>query len=277
MDFDRTGMVLDSPAGWREAVRQILGIAVLGALVAVGTTKVPSLGAAPTRLAPDTARTDPPLHFQNNTFFETHYLARAANAAMDHYRGEAVDAPAVRADLKPEAAADEPQKKAETLARRYGVARELAQKIVDMALAEGIDPELGFRMIRVESGFKATARGARGAAGLLQLMPSTARTVDREVDTRKELLDPATNLRIGFRYLHQMIERYDGDVRLGVLAYNRGEIAVDRALRSGRDPENGYSHKVLGTKGKSPYEGKGIVRRVPRNEIEKTEGQITKK
>jgi soluble lytic murein transglycosylase-like protein len=244
-------------------VRQILGIAVLGALVAVGTTEVPSLGAAPTRLAPDTARTNPPLHFQNNTFFETHYLARAANAAMDHYRGEAVGAPAVREDPKPDAVADEPQKKAETLARRYGVARELAQKIVDMALAEGIDPELGFRMIRVESGFKATARGARGAAGLLQLMPSTARTVDREVDTRKELLDPATNLRVGFRYLHQMIERYDGDVRLGVLAYNRGEIAVDRALRSGRDPENGYSHKVLGTKGKSPYTGQGLVKKAP--------------
>jgi soluble lytic murein transglycosylase-like protein len=242
-------------------VRQFLGIAALGALAAVGTAKVPSLEAAPARLAPDTARTTPPLHFQNNTFFETHYLARAANAAMDHYRGEAVDAPAAPVDARE--AADEPQKKAETLGRRYGVARELAQKIVDMALAEGIDPELGFRMIRVESGFKTTARGARGAAGLLQLMPSTARTVDRNVDTRTKLLDPATNLRVGFRYLHQMIERYDGDVRLGVLAYNRGEIAVDRALKSGRDPENGYSHKVLGTRGSHPYTGQGLVRKAP--------------
>jgi soluble lytic murein transglycosylase-like protein len=242
-------------------VRQILGIAVLGALAAVGTAKVPSLGAAPTRLAPDTARTTPPLQFQNNTFFETHYLARAANAAMDHYRGEAVDAPAPREEA--EAAAEEPQKKAETLGRRYGVARELAQKIVDMALAEGIDPELGFRMVRVESGFKSSARGARGAAGLLQLMPSTARTVDRDVDTRKELLDPTTNLRVGFRYLHQMIERYDGDVRLGVLAFNRGEMAVDRALKNGHDPENGYSHKVLGTRGSHPYTGHGLVKKAP--------------
>lgn len=244
-------------------MRQILGIAALGALVAVGTTKVPSLGAAPTRLAPDTARTTPPLHFQSNTFFETHYLARAASAAIDHYRGEAVDAPTAREEARDAEAADEPRKKAETLGRRYGVARELAQKIVDMALAEGIDPELGFRMVRVESGFRAAARGARGAAGLLQLMPSTARTVDREVDTRTELLDPTTNLRVGFRYLHQMIERYDGDVRLGVLAYNRGEIAVDRALKSGRDPENGYSHKVLGTRGSHPYTGRGLVKKTP--------------
>ena len=131
-------------------------------------------------------------------------------------------------------------------------------------LAEGIDPELGFRMIRVESGFEPRARGAMGAAGLLQLMPSTARTIDRTVDTRKELLDPATNLRLGFHYLREMIERYDGDVRLGVLAYNRGEIAVDRALKRGRDPENGYSHKVLGTRSSAPYKGHGLVEKAPK-------------
>lgn len=256
-------------------MRQILGIAVLGALAAVGTTKVPSLGAAPTRLATDTTRTKPPLHFQN-TFFETHYLARAADAAMDHYRADAVDAPAAREEPAPDAAADEPRKKAEALGQRYGVARELAQKIVDMALAEGIDPELGFRMIRVESGFKTSARGAQGASGLLQLMPSTARTVDRDVDTRKELLDPTTNLRVGFRYLHQMIERYDGDVRLGVLAYNRGEIAVDRALKSGRDPENGYSHKVLGTRSSHPYTGHGLVRKAPAKTATSTKTKSTK-
>lgn len=240
-------------------MEKVLGIAAFGALLVVGTTQVPSLGAAPIRIAQDTTRATSPLHFRKTAFFDTKYLHRAADVAMERYRGEAPEATAPREEPQPNA--DEPQKRAETLAKRYGVARELAQKIVEMALAEGIDPELGFRMIRVESGFKPTARGPQGAAGLLQLMPSTARTVDRSVNTRAELLDPQTNLRIGFRYLRQMIERYDGDVRLGVLAYNRGEIAVDRALKTGRDPENGYSHKVLGTRGGTPYAGRGLVKK----------------
>jgi hypothetical protein len=56
-----------------------------------------------------------------------------------------------------------------------------------------------------------------------------------------------------------MIERYDGDVRLGLLAYNRGERAVDRDLRNGRDPENGYSTKVLGSV-RDRYDGDGLLR-----------------
>ncbi|HEY0038430.1 MAG TPA: transglycosylase SLT domain-containing protein, partial [Longimicrobium sp.] len=73
-----------------------------------------------------------------------------------------------------------------------------------------------------------------------------------------------TNMRLGFGYLREMIERYDkyGDdaVRLGVLAYNRGENAVDRALKRGKDPENGYGARVLGPRahGGRSYQGKGV-------------------
>ena len=234
-------------------MRRLLGVTVLGTLILVGKMEVPSRGAVPHLPARDTTRTPPPLQVRNSTFFETKYLARAADVAMEKYR-ESED-PSRGAS----ASSEEARARAATLAKRYGVAPVLAEKIVDVALAEGIDPELGFRMIRVESGFEPRARGARGATGLLQLMPSTARSVDRSVDTRQELYDPATNLRVGFRYLRQMIERYDGNVRLGILAYNRGEIAVDRALKGGRDPENGYSHKVLGTRGSRPYTGRGLV------------------
>jgi soluble lytic murein transglycosylase-like protein len=76
--------------------------------------------------------------------------------------------------------------------------------------------------------------------------------------TEAQILEPGANLRTGFRYLREMIDRYGGDVRLGVLAYNRGEGAVDRALRAGRDPENGYSPKVLGG-AENRYSGKGIL------------------
>ena len=126
------------------------------------------------------------------------------------------------------------------------------------AMAAGVDPDLAFRLIRVESVFKVRARGPQGALGLMQLMPGTARSLDRSLDSEGEIFEPDNNLRIGLRYLRQMIERYD-DVRLGLLAYNRGQTAVDRALRRGQDPENGYSHKVLGTRGSNPYEGPGLL------------------
>jgi soluble lytic murein transglycosylase-like protein len=150
--------------------------------------------------------------------------------------------------------------RAAAYARRYGISQDLALDIVEHALSEGVDPELAFRLIRVESVFKVSARGPQGALGLMQLMPGTARALDRSLDTTSEILDPHLNLRTGLRYLRELIERYD-DVRLGVLAYNRGENSVDRALRRGVDPENGYSHKVLGTRGSAPYSGSGLVPR----------------
>ena len=147
--------------------------------------------------------------------------------------------------------------RATVYARRYRISPALALQIVETALAEGVDPELAFRVVRVESVFRANARGPSGALGLTQLMPSTARAIDRSLRTEAQILEPETNLRTGFRYLRRLIVRYKGDVRLGVLAYNRGETAVDRALRAGRDPENGYSGKVLELGGR--YQGPGVV------------------
>src|SRR5690606_26381784 len=139
-------------------------------------------------------------------------------------------------------------------ARRYDISEELATDIAEHALAEGIDPDLAFRLVRVESVFHVRARGPQGALGLTQLMPGTARWLDRSVRTERDIFEPANNLRVGFRYLRRLINQY-GEVRLALLAYNRGEGTVDRALRRGVDPENGYSRKVLGTGGKNPYTG----------------------
>ena len=144
-------------------------------------------------------------------------------------------------------------------ATRYRTSPELARQIHDVAREEGIDPELGFRVVRVESAFNPMARSRVGALGLTQLMPSTARWLQRGI-TREEILEPRTNLRIGFRYLRGLINKYDGDLELALLAYNRGDGAVDRDLRRGRNPENGYSRQVLGT-GLSRYGGTGLVQR----------------
>lgn len=187
------------------------------------------------------------LSLANPASFETSYVSL-------------LDAPAELPVIDVSAGLKRPSEvpRAAAYARRYGISPELALDIVEHALAEGLDPALAFRLVHVESRFKVTARGPQGARGLTQLMPGTARAIDRSVDTERELLDPDTNLRTGFRYLRRMIDRYD-DVRLGLLAYNRGPNAVDRALRRGQDPENGYSHKVLGTRSSRPYAGPGRV------------------
>ena len=136
---------------------------------------------------------------------------------------------------------------------QYRIAADLAGSIYDIALAEGIDPELAFRLVKLESDFKVRAKSPVGALGLTQLMLPTARHYQRDV-TPERLFEPKTNLRIGFRYLRGLVERYDGDVNLALLVYNRGPVAVEAALREGRNPTNGYD-RIL-TRG---YNGKGIV------------------
>ncbi len=136
---------------------------------------------------------------------------------------------------------------------QYKIAADLAGSIFDVALAEGIDPELAFRLVKLESDFKVRATSPVGALGLTQLMPGTARHFQKDV-TREKLFEPKTNLRIGFRYLRVLIGQYDGNVNLALLVYNRGPVAVDAALRDGRDPTNGYDRILTRN-----YKGNGIV------------------
>ena len=141
-------------------------------------------------------------------------------------------------------------------AMQFRISPQLARTIHDAAESQGLDPELGFRLVRAESAFNPRARSHAGALGYTQLMPSTARWLDRRMTTRERILEPEPNLRVGFGYLRRLIDKYDGDVRLALLAYNRGEGAVDRDLRSGRNPENGYTRRVLGI-GRDRYRGTG--------------------
>jgi hypothetical protein len=145
-------------------------------------------------------------------------------------------------------------------ALRYRISPDLAHSIHDAARREGIDPDLAFRLVRVESNFNPRARSYAGALGLTQLMPGTARAIDRSMRGPR-LFEPEANLRTGFRYLRRLLDHYDGDVRLALLAYNRGEGNVDRDLRRGRNPENGYSGKVLG-RGGDRYRGSGLHSRL---------------
>lgn len=136
---------------------------------------------------------------------------------------------------------------------RYGIAADLAGSIHDVAMAEGLDPELAFRLIEVESRFEERARSSVGAVGLAQVMLPTARFYQKDI-TREQLYDRETNLRIGFRYLRGLVRSYKGDLKLALLVYNRGPLAVENALNAGRDPANGYERRVL-----AGYHGKGVV------------------
>ena len=237
----------------RAGARPILVAGLVLAALGGGLGEVPALHAQA-----DSTRSAAAFRFRKTVLPSTEYLSRAIDAAVERRASEKlVTTPDVRVEVDgPPATVSE---RAAVYARRYRISGELAAHILEMALAEGLDPDLAFRLVRVESTFKPRARGPQGALGLTQLMPGTARSIDRSVRTESQILEPRTNLRLGFRYLRGMIERYDGNVRLGLLAYNRGETAVNRALRSGRDPENGYSHKVLGTRGSNPYRGKGVI------------------
>ena len=134
---------------------------------------------------------------------------------------------------------------AEYKAEGYNLSLDLAEEIHEAAQDNGIDTEVAFGLVRAESSFRNAATSTVGAVGLTQLMPSTARWLEPGI-TRSELRDPETNLRIGFKYLRQLIDKYEGDVDLALVAYNRGPGTVDKALKRGRDPDNGYADFVRG-------------------------------
>jgi soluble lytic murein transglycosylase-like protein len=96
----------------------------------------------------------------------------------------------------------------------------------------------------VESRFDPRARSSAGAIGLTQILPSTARVYEPGLST-EQLYDRGTNLRLGFRYLRDLLERYDNDLEHALLAYNRGPAKVQELLKAGMDPRNGYSRSVM--------------------------------
>jgi hypothetical protein len=98
-----------------------------------------------------------------------------------------------------------------------------AEIIASAAEAHGVDPLLVRALIQVESGYRPRARSRKGAMGLMQLMPSTA----REYNVRHPF-EPKANIEAGIKHLKTLIDRFGDDVGLALAAYNAGPGAVEK-------------------------------------------------
>lgn len=88
---------------------------------------------------------------------------------------------------------------------------------------QGLDPRLVQAVMQVESGYNPRALSSKGAIGLMQLMPDTARMLEVT-----DPWDPEENIRGGTIYLRRMLQRFDGSLRRALAAYNAGPTAVAR-------------------------------------------------
>lgn len=95
--------------------------------------------------------------------------------------------------------------------------------IAAMSEAHGVDPLLVRALIQVESNYRPRAKSHKGAMGLMQLMPATA----REHKVRNPY-DPKANIAAGVKHLKSLIDRFDGALDVALAAYNAGEGAVKK-------------------------------------------------
>jgi soluble lytic murein transglycosylase-like protein len=117
--------------------------------------------------------------------------------------------------------------------------------IYDVAVRHSLNPHLIAAVIHVESAFNPRAVSRKGACGLMQLLPATARRFG--LRKRKDLFNPEKNVEAGVRYLKWLTRRFSGDVHKILAAYNAGEGAVERygGIPPYRETQR-YVRKVFG-------------------------------
>lgn len=111
------------------------------------------------------------------------------------------------------------------------IARRYDPQIATAARTNGLDPALVKAVVAVESAFDPRALSGKGAIGLMQVLPETGERYGLAGDARRtiaqKLAEPATNLRIGTRYLRDLLARFANDLPLALAAYNAGEGTVE--------------------------------------------------
>jgi len=126
--------------------------------------------------------------------------------------------------------------------QRIRIAR--VQPIVHVASrTHAVSADLVNGIIWVESKFQLKAKSSAGANGLMQLMPQTGREVARQLGRSYLPYDAEFNIHAGTYYFARMVERFQGDVRLALVAYNCGPGVVESCLRTNRPlPEQSESY-----------------------------------
>ena len=119
-----------------------------------------------------------------------------------------------------------------------------------IAQSYGLDPNIFVRQIQQESGFNPEAKSPKGALGLAQLMPGTA------LDMGVMRVDPMQNLEGGAKYMRMLLDRYNGDYRLALAAYNAGMGNVDKhgGIPPFAETQN-YVSRILGSQPVNTQQG----------------------
>lgn len=127
--------------------------------------------------------------------------------------------------------------------RRFEISEDLAIKVIFYSDKHGIDTDVAFGLIEIESGFNRFAVSRTGARGLTQLLRSTAGDyVPNPTDSL--LFDIDANLDTGMLYMRIMLDRFN-NVSTALEAYNQGPNKVGRMLRDGKPISRSYSRTVL--------------------------------
>jgi soluble lytic murein transglycosylase-like protein len=213
------GTVPDLYARWAAAALGVTLPAAPPANTSRDTEDVPGAPGAPSRellrcgfpgLAEDAAESEGSL--------DPLFAGRAASASGDYRRAAAI----LKRRYPELGTPEEGGVPAEARMAFYPLAH--ADRIGGAARAAGLPASLLFGLIRQESVFTDDARSRSGALGLMQVMPSTGRNLFRKEsgNGRPDLNDPDANLRLGARYLKQLIDTFSGDVAAALAAYNAG-------------------------------------------------------
>jgi len=125
----------------------------------------------------------------------------------------------------------------------------VSESILRVSDTYEISPQMIIALIETESSFDKNAISEKGAVGLMQVLPSTAADVARDLKIEWEgdhqLHDPELNIEMGACYLNQLIDRF-GDVDLALAAYNMGPNRVGRIERLGLPKPRRYARSVYG-------------------------------
>ena len=134
-----------------------------------------------------------------------------------------------------------------------------------------ISPALIYAMIRQESGFDQYAKSARGALGMMQLMPATARQMAKNLGltySKKRLLnDPAYNMRLGSAYMTGLLKKYDGHLPLALAAYNAGPSRVKKWIADNGDPRSDSETNINWIENIPFFETRNYIQRILENSL----------